>query len=282
MDNIIGMLILSMSLSGTLPSDINEVPAPVIDSSEVYIETIPEEKSEKKIQETIDTVLGISEEERLAIEAQKKAEKEAKLREDMIKNAELLDYDHDIASYITYYSQSASNENRNFNMLLASDSINGVILRPGEEFSYNNVILSKRTPERDYKAAGVISGGKLVNATGGGICQISTTLFNAALHSGMTITQRRNHSLKVGYVPAGMDATCSWGTIDFCFRNDLKVPVKIESVMKDGSIKVRFLSPGDPNIGNIELKVFNNNGTYTLNRYVDGVVDYTTTSRYRG
>ena len=193
-----------------------------------------------------------------------------------------LNFDHDIASYITKYSQSEYNADRNYNMLLASDSINGIILQPGEEFSYNDVILSKRTPQRDYKNAPIISNGEMVPAIGGGICQISTTLFDAALYSGMTITSRRNHSLMVGYVPAGWDATVSWGTIDFKFRNDLKLPVKIESVMKDGTLKIRFLSPGDPEIG--EIKVFsskNSDGSYTLYRQVDGVIDYQTTSRYR-
>ena len=122
----------------------------------------------------------------------------------------------------------------------------------------------------------------MVNAIGGGICQVSTTLFDAALYSGMTITDRRNHSLRVGYVPAGMDATCSWGTIDFCFRNDLPMPVKIEAVMNNGTMKIRFLAPEDPQLGDIKLNVTYSNGVYTLTRSRNGVVDYTTTSVYRG
>lgn len=235
-------------------------------------------EAEKKAEEER---LKREEEARKAAEEAKRAEEERKRQEELAKDPANLNYDHDIASYITYYSQRASDYNRNFNMQLACDAINGEIIVPGEEFSYNDTVLSKRDPNNDYKPAGVISGGKMVNAIGGGICQVSTTLFDAALYSGMTITNRRNHSLKVGYVPAGMDATCSWGTIDFCFRNDLSVPVKIEAVMNNGTMKIRFLAPSDPQIGDIQLKVTQNKGVYTLSRYVNGIVDYTTTSVYR-
>lgn len=192
-----------------------------------------------------------------------------------------LNFDYDIASYTTKYSGSDSN-NRNYNMHLASDSINGIILEPGESFSYNDVILKNSHNGRDYKEAGVYSDGKVTTGIGGGICQISSTLYQSALYSGMTITQRRNHSLKVGYMPAGRDATASWGSIDFKFRNDLKVPVKIESVMKNGTIKVRFLAPENPNIGDIKIDVIHQaDGAYVLKRTrADGTVDHVSTSRY--
>ena len=280
MNNIIGALIVSLSLGGVTPvtekvDPSDYLPSIEADGSIVMGPTEAEKKAEEER-------LKREEEARKAAEEVKRAEEERKRQEDLAKDPANLNYDHDIASYITYYSQRASDYNRNFNMQLACDAINGEIIVPGEEFSYNDTVLSKRDPNNDYKPAGVISGGKMVNAIGGGICQVSTTLFDAALYSGMTITNRRNHSLKVGYVPAGMDATCSWGTIDFCFRNDLSVPVKIEAVMNNGTMKIRFLAPSDPQIGDIQLKVTQNNGVYTLSRYVNGVVDYTTTSVYRG
>ncbi|HCT64091.1 MAG TPA: hypothetical protein DIC60_02255 [Lachnospiraceae bacterium] len=255
----------------------------------VVFEQTEEEKQaeleeQKRLEEEAKQAAAKQAAEKLAAEKQaaEKLAEEKRLKEEKAKAAaKAVDYDHDIASYTTNYSQSASNANRNFNMLLASDSINGVIIKPGETFSYNDVILSHRTAKRDYLAAGVISDGKIVNAIGGGICQISSTLYNAAMYSGMTITKRQNHSLKVGYLPAGRDATASWGSIDFCFRNDLDRPVKIESVMKNGVIKIRFLSPGNPNIGTIKIDVTQNSGTYYLKRYVNGVVDYTATSRYK-
>lgn len=265
MNTIVGTLILSLALSGT-------VPAP---------DPIDPEILKPHIEEDGTIAFGMTEEERLAKEAAQKAAAEQKIKEEMIQNANSLNYDYDIASYETHYSQRPKDANRNFNMMLACEAINGEIILPGEEFSYNDTLLSKRSPERDYKTAGVISGGKLVDAIGGGICQISTTLFNASLYSGMTITERRNHSLKVGYVPAGRDATCSWGSIDFCFRNDLEIPVKIEATIANGTVKIRFLSPSNPNLGKIDLVTSHVNGAYVLNRYVNGVMDYSTTSRYR-
>lgn len=299
MNSIIGALVVSMSLGTAAPVNTQDAsddgakishsqnfPSPeethgLILFDQTEEERIAEEEEEKRIAEE----KRLAEEKRKAEEAAKKAEEERIKKEQEEQAAKDshggINFDYDIASYITYYSQRSSDANRNYNMLLASDSINGIILNPGDTFSYNDVILSRRTPKRDYKDAGVISNGEIVDAIGGGICQISSTLYNAALYSGMTITERRNHSLKVGYLPAGRDATASWGSIDFCFRNDLSVPVKIESVMKNGAIKIRFLSPSDPGIGKIDLKVTENNGVYTLYRYVDGVVDYTAKSVYK-
>lgn len=190
-------------------------------------------------------------------------------------------FDFDIASYTTKYTGADSN-NRNYNMHLASDSINGIILEPGDSFSYNNVILKNSHNGKDYKEAGIYSNGKAATGIGGGICQISSTLYQAALYSGMTITERKNHSLPVGYMAKGRDATASWGSIDFKFRNDLSVPVKIESVMQNGKIKVRFLATQDPNIGNIKVDVIHQaDGAYVLKRTrANGTVDYTATSRY--
>ena len=279
MNNIIGALIVSMAIGGVAPvnTDIdpnNFMPSIEADGTLVFGPTEAEKQEEAER-------LRRAEEARKAAEEAKQAEEERQRKEYEKNHPELLNYDHDIASYTTYYSQSSGVANRNHNMKLACDAINGVIIKPGEEFSYNDTLLGKRDPQNDYKPAGVISGGKMVNAIGGGICQVSTTLFDAALYSGMTITERRNHSLKVGYVPAGMDAICSWGSIDFKFRNDLEIPVKIDTYMENGTMKIRFLSPSDPNLGKIELKVTQNGGVYTLKRYVDGVVDYTTNSRYR-
>lgn len=283
MNSIAGILVVSMLLGNTAGmGDTSNAPPqtqPVTQATEnlvVFEETEEEKQAELEKQKKL-------EEEALRLEEEtKRLAEEKRLEDEKAKSkANVVDFNYDIASYTTNYSQSSSNANRNFNMLLASDSINGIVIKPGEAFSYNDVILSHRTPQRDYLAAGVISDGKIVNATGGGICQISSTLYNAALYSGMTITTRRNHSLKVGYLPAGRDATASWGSIDFCFRNDLDRPVKIESVMANGVIKIRFLSPGNPNVGDIKIVVTQSDGTYYLNRYVNGVVDYTATSRYK-
>lgn len=191
------------------------------------------------------------------------------------------EFDFDIASYTTKYS-GADSLNRNYNMRLASDSINGMILQPGQTFSYNDVILSKSNNGKMYKTAGIYVNGEVSTGIGGGICQISSTLYQAALYSGMEITKRQNHSLKVGYMPAGRDATASWGSIDFKFKNPLDIPVKIESVMKNGVIKIRFLAQQDPKIGDITVNVTQKDGVYTLTRTrADGTVDHTSRSKYK-
>lgn len=215
-------------------------------------------------------------------ERKKKEEEEKKKQKENQGSSKNPEFDYDIASYITKYSTSKANANRNHNMLLASNAIDGVILYPGDSFSYNQVILSKRDKNNDYKEAGVLVNGEPATGIGGGICQISSTLFEAALYSGMTITERHNHSAKVGYLPAGRDATVSWGGPDLKFKNNLGVPVMIESVMKDGTLKIRFLSKGTPSeFKEIKVDVAAKNGVYYLTRYIDGKKDYTTTSRYK-
>ena len=137
-----------------------------------------------------------------------------------------------IASYTTNYSSSSAN--RKENIRLASAAINGKVLNPGEVFSYNTVV-GPRTEAAGYKMAHVYSGGKTVDGIGGGICQVSSTLYNAVVFADLEIVYRTNHSLPVSYVPLGRDATVSYGTIDFKFKNNKETPVKIE-VIADGNL----------------------------------------------
>ena len=219
---------------------------------------------------------------RLEEEARLQAEAEAKAAEEAAKqNMENGNYQYDIASYTTNYSTSAANTDRNYNMQLACNAINGTILLPGEEFSYNDALFAVGNPYEDYRYAGAYSNGEVVSAIGGGICQVSTTLFDAALYTGMTITYRQNHSMPVGYVPKGMDATVSWGSIDFRFRNDYDAPVKIEATMNNGALKIRFLSTEKLDVSGITLEVTQSSGGYHLTRYRNAVADYTTSSYYR-
>ena len=138
-----------------------------------------------------------------------------------------------LAEYSTTYN--ALNENRETNLMLASEKINGTIILPGETFSYNKIV-GERTIAKGYKEAAVYSGGKVIDGIGGGICQISSTLYNAALYANLQITQRSSHRFLTSYVTAGRDATVSWGTIDFCFKNTRKYPIKIISEVKNGVV----------------------------------------------
>jgi len=107
---------------------------------------------------------------------------------------------------------------RNKNISLACNTLNGTIVRPGEEFSFNDTV-GQRTTEKGYGPAGAYNNGEVVQEIGGGVCQVSTTLYNAILRAGLKITKRQSHTFEPSYVTPGMDATVSWGGPDFRFAN---------------------------------------------------------------
>lgn len=136
-----------------------------------------------------------------------------------------------LATYTTRYD--ASNVNRSNNLSIAASKIDGTILMPDEVFSYNTVV-GARTIEEGYKEAGAYSGGEVVQAVGGGICQISSTLYNTALLANLEIVDRSNHQFQTSYVPVSRDATVSWGYLDFKFKNTRTYPIKIVASAKNG------------------------------------------------
>lgn len=127
----------------------------------------------------------------------------------------------------------ASNVNRTTNLRLAAQKINGTILLPGEEFSYNKTV-GERTIQAGYKEAAVYSNGEVVNGLGGGICQISSTLYDAVVVANLNVTTRRNHQFVTSYLPAGKDATVVWGSQDFKFVNTRQYPIRIEATVNGG------------------------------------------------
>ena len=138
-----------------------------------------------------------------------------------------------LGTFSTTYN--TSNQNRITNLKLASEKIDGTIILPGETFSYNKIV-GERTIAKGYKEAAVYAGGKVVDGIGGGICQLSSTLYNSVLYANLEITSRSNHRFLTSYVTAGRDATVSWGTIDFCFKNTRSYPIKITSEVKNGVV----------------------------------------------
>lgn len=131
----------------------------------------------------------------------------------------------EIGRYTTKFDSSISG--RVDNIDLSAKSIYGVVLGPGDIFSFNRIV-GERTKARGYKEANVIVDGDFVNGLGGGICQTSSTLYNVALDAGMEIIERNPHSLPVSYVPEGRDAMVNWGTSDLRFRNNFDYPVLIQ------------------------------------------------------
>ena len=142
-------------------------------------------------------------------------------------------FPHLLGTFSTTYSMQ--NSNRVTNLELASEKVDGTIILPGEEFSYNKIV-GERTISAGYKEAAVYSGGKVVDGIGGGICQISSTLYNAVIYANLEVTKRSNHRFLTSYVEAGRDATVSWGTVDFCFKNTRKYPIKVTSSVKNGVV----------------------------------------------
>lgn len=120
---------------------------------------------------------------------------------------------------------STNTANGNHNMSLALSRMNGTILQPGESFSFEDTVGDSTSAATGFKPAGGLTGGALVQMYGGGICQASTTIYGAVLRAGLTITERYCHSSPSTYVPIGLDATVSYGALDFCFRNDLDTPI---------------------------------------------------------
>lgn len=141
-----------------------------------------------------------------------------------------------LATFSTNYQ--ANNKNRTTNLRLAANKINGTVLLPGETFSYNKIV-GERTVAAGFKMAATFSGGKVVDGLGGGICQISSTLYDAVIMANLDVTERRNHQFVTSYVPAGKDATVVWGSQDFKFRNTRKYPIRITATVQGGVATVQ-------------------------------------------
>ncbi len=148
-----------------------------------------------------------------------------------------------LALYRTPHTDDAD---RNTNLYLACKAINGVILEPGAEFSYNRA-LGERTAERGYRPAESYVNGMTVDTLGGGICQVSSTLYYCTLTADLETVERYAHSYVPAYMPMGTDAAVSWGTKDFRFRNTTHAPIRIEAWMADGYVYVKLLGTEEKN-----------------------------------
>jgi len=136
-----------------------------------------------------------------------------------------------LGSYKSTYNQG--DVSRSSNVALAAKLVNGTIIMPGGEFSYNTVV-GKRTAEAGFKVAHVYMNNEVVDGIGGGICQVSSTLYCAVLYANLQVTERVNHQLPVSYVPLGQDATVDYGNIDFRFVNNTGYPLRILTYASGG------------------------------------------------
>ncbi len=142
-----------------------------------------------------------------------------------------------LSTYTTYFNVNETE--RTENVRLAAEFINDVILMPGQEFSYNNIV-GERSTERGFKTAKVYQQGQIVDGLGGGICQVSSTLYNAVVMADLEVVERKNHSLTVSYVKLGRDATVAYGSTDFRFKNSRQYPVKISSKISGGTLTIEI------------------------------------------
>lgn len=132
----------------------------------------------------------------------------------------------------TFTTKTTNNAKRNTNVRLAAEALNGTIVQPGEEFSFNEVV-GQRTAEKGYQVAAAYSSGEVVQEVGGGVCQISSTLYRVVFQSGMEITYRRSHTFEPNYVTPGQDAAISWDLPDFKFINRSEGPICIRASYAD-------------------------------------------------
>jgi vancomycin resistance protein YoaR len=142
-----------------------------------------------------------------------------------------------------FTTEFGGSDNRRDNVQHAAKLINGTLIAPGEEFDFDRVV-GKRTTENGFKTAPAIVGGKLEDSLGGGICQVATTLFNAAFFAGLQVTARSNHSLYISHYPKGRDASVSWGGPALRFRNDTDKWILVKSASSRSS--VTFVIYGTP------------------------------------
>ena len=133
-----------------------------------------------------------------------------------------------------------NNENRNTNLRLACSKLDGIVLQPGDVLSYNET-LGQRTEANGYLPAPAYSGTTLVDSVGGGICQVSSTLYLCSLFAELETVDRINHGYPVSYIPAGLDATVNWGSPDLKIKNSSDLPVKISAKEEDGFVIISIL-----------------------------------------
>ena len=154
-----------------------------------------------------------------------------------------------LGSWSTISTNSADG---NHNMKLAAAAINGSVIKPGGVFSFNEATGDSNKPENGYRKAVAISGGKKVMEYGGGVCQVSTTLYGAAIRSNMEITNRANHMWVSSYAPIGLDATVSYPYLDFQFKNPTDYPVYIVAGMSGTKVTVTLYGYQPPDYDKIE------------------------------
>lgn len=187
-------------------------------------------------------------------------------------------YPYELASYTTYYD--AKNETRTANITASIKKLNNLVIPKGKTFSFNQTV-GKRTVLAGYETAKVVQDGEFVDGLGGGVCQVSSTIFECVLRANLQIVSRAPHSLEISYVPLGGDATVQWNTTDFQFKNDSKTDIRLKVTAKNGALTCKAYGKKDIKIGKVKIDIKKSDQQYVLTRTVNGKVNYTTYSTYQ-
>lgn len=156
-----------------------------------------------------------------------------------------------LSEYGTSFNEQ--NLNRSQNIKIATTKINGTVVLPGKVFSYNDTV-GYRTESEGFMLAPMYIEGKLVDGIGGGVCQVSSTLYNAVLSANLEIVERKSHQFMPAYIDVGRDATVADGYIDFKFKNSRKYPIKIICSAQNGILKVKIYGKKQDAEYNIKIK----------------------------
>lgn len=186
-------------------------------------------------------------------------------------------YDYELASYKTYYD--TKNSTRTVNIQNAVAKLNNLVIPSGAVFSFNQVV-GKRTVLSGYQEAKVVNGDEFVDGLGGGICQVSSTIFQAVLRANLEIKVRACHSLEISYVPLGGDATVQWNSQDFQFKNNTDSDLRLKVNADSGTLTCTVYASNKVNVGDVKIDIAKKDNEYVLTRTVDGSVNYTTYSKY--
>ena len=187
------------------------------------------------------------------------------------------DYPYELATYTSYYR--SSDKTRTANLKAAVSKLNNIKIPDDAVFSFNQTV-GKRTVTAGYETAKVINGGEFVDGLGGGVCQVSSTLFECVLRANVEIVYRTNHSLEIGYVPLGGDATVQWNSKDFKFKNTLGCDVRIKMTCEGGKLTCKLYGKKDVKPDNVKINIKKDGEQYVLTRTVDGKQNYRTVSKY--
>ncbi|MFI3313705.1 MAG: VanW family protein [Eubacteriales bacterium] len=225
----------------------DEVPYEPVDMTAIYNElsvTVEDAYYDKETKTIVPEITGYGFDVEAANQKQMMAEEGAVLTfqlEEMLPEVTMASLEEILfADVLGEYSDShVWNTARTTNLELAAEAINGTILNPGDEFSFNDIV-GERTAAKGYQAASVYVSGNTEAQLGGGVCQVASTIYMATLLADLEVTERTEHMFLVTYVPMGMDATIYWGSLDYKFKNSTDYPIRVDTVVEDGYVTVQL------------------------------------------